>query len=236
MEEIFLDVQRREEIGKTKLKVLRKQGFIPAVIYTQGEKTEPIKVLSREFLRLLHEHHVASIIIHLKMKGETKKIKDRACLVKEVQYDPVRGDVVHIDFNQVSLTKAIKVNVAVVVKGEAVGVKVDGGVLEHVLWEIEVECLPTEIPKEFEVNVSDMKIGDAVHIRDLKTPPAVKILNDPDAIVLSVAPPVKEEAPVAPAEGEEKLEPELIKKKEAPAEEEAETPEEKPKTKEEKQK
>lgn len=237
MEEIFLEVQPRQEAGKAKIKVLRREGFIPAVIYAQGKKTEAIKMLTREFLRLLHEHHAASMVINLKMKEEMKKAKERACLIKEIQYDPVKGDVIHVDFNQISLTKAIKVNVGVVAKGEAVGVKVDGGALEHILWEIEVECLPTEIPKEIEVDVSNLKIADAIHVRDLKVPAGVKILNDPNAIVLSVAPPVKEEVPVTPVEGEEKVEPELIReKKEIPPEEEAEAPKEKPKAKEEKEK
>lgn len=237
MEEIFLEVQPREETGKAKIKVLRRGGFIPAVIYTQGEETETIKIVSREFLRILHEHRAGSIIINLRAKGEAKKNKGRACLIKEVQYNPVKGDVIHVDFNQISLTKAIKVNVGVVAKGESVGVKADGGALEHILWEIEVECLPTEIPKEIEVDVTNLKIGDAIHVRDIKVPPGIKIFNDPDAIILSVVPPMKEEVVVAPVEGEEKAEPEVIReKKEAPAEEEAEAPREKPKAKEEKQK
>ena len=236
MEEIFLEIQPREEAGKAKIKVLRRAGFIPAVVYMQGKKTEPIKIVSREFLRILHEHRAGSIIINLKAKGEAKKAKECACLIKEIQYDPVKGDVIHIDFNQISLTKAIKVNVAVVAKGESVGVKADGGALEHILWEIEVECLPTEIPKEIEVDVTNLKIGDTIHVRDIKLSPGIKILNDADAIILSVVPPMKEEVVVAPVEGEEKAEPEVIReKKEAPAEE-AEAPVEKPKAKEEKQK
>lgn len=236
MEEIFLEVEPREEIGKSKVKALRRQGFIPAVVYTEGKKTDALKVVTREFLRLLHEHHAGSMIINLKLKGEAKKAKDRSCLIKEIQYDSVRGDVMHVDFNQISLTKAIKVNVGVVVKGEAPGVKADGGSLEHILWEIEVECLPTQIPKELEVDINGLKIGDSIHIKDIKVPEGVKIINDPEAIVVSIAAPVKEEVPVAPVEGEVKAEPEVIReKKEVPAEEE-EPGKEKPKAKEEKQK
>jgi large subunit ribosomal protein L25 len=235
MEEIFLDIQPRQELGKSKIKTVRKEGFIPAVIYAQGKKTETIKIENREFLRLVHEHRAESVIINLRLKGEAKKAKDRACLVKEIQYDPVSGEVRHVDFNQISLTKAIKVNVPVAVKGEAVGVKVDAGTLERILWELEVECLPTQIPKELEVEVSNLKIGDAIHVKEIQVPAGVKVLNDPEAIVLSVVPPVKEEVPVAPIEGEEKAEPEVIReKKEAPAEEEAEVPKEKTKAKEEK--
>lgn len=236
MEEIFLEIQPREEIGKAGVKVLRRKGFIPAVVYTQGKETEPIKIVNREFLRLLHEHHVGSVVVHLKAKDEAKKAKERACVIKEIQYDHVKGDVIHVDFNQISLTKAIKVNVGVVAKGEAVGVKADGGTLEHNLWELEIECLPTAIPKQIEVDVSSLKIGDAIQVQDIKPPEGVKILNDAGTIILSVAPPAKEEVPVAAVEGEEKLEPEVIKKKEAVEEEEAEVAKEEPKAKEGKEK
>ncbi|HLD83097.1 MAG TPA: 50S ribosomal protein L25, partial [Candidatus Omnitrophota bacterium] len=117
--------------------------------------------------------------------------------------------------------KAIKVNVPVVAKGEPVGVKQEGGSLEHILWEVEVECLPTEIPKNIEVDVSALKIGDSIHIKDINLPSNIKVLTDPGAIVLSVAAAMKEGVmPVEPAEGEEKQEPEVIReKKEVPAEE-----------------
>ncbi|MCX5714327.1 MAG: 50S ribosomal protein L25, partial [Candidatus Omnitrophica bacterium] len=131
----------------------------------------------------------------------------------------MRGNIVHVDFNEISLTKAIKVNVPVVAKGEPIGVKQDGGSLEHILWEIEVECLPTEIPKEFEVDVSALKIGDSVHIKDLQVAPNIKVINDPHSVILSVAAPIKEEVVAEAVEGEVPQEPEVIKeKKEVPAE------------------
>jgi large subunit ribosomal protein L25 len=115
-----------------------------------------------------------------------------------------------------------------VAKGEPIGVKQEGGSVEHILWEIEVECLPTDIPKEIEVDVSQLKIGDAIHIKDITFPANVKVVNNQEAIVLSVAAPIKEEIPVAPVEGEEKQEPEVIKeKKEVPAEEQEEEDKEK---------
>ena len=142
-------------------------------------------------------------MVNLKPKDD-KKAKGKSCLIKEIQYDPVKGDVIHVDFNEISLTKIIKVNVPVVAKGEPVGVKQEGGSLEHILWEIEVECLPTEIPKNIEVDVSQLKIGDSVHIKDMTFPSQVKVLTAPEAIVFSVSAPVKvEEVVAAPlAEGE----------------------------------
>lgn len=222
MDEIFLDVELRQELGRGKVKDLREQGFIPAVVYAEGKESQAIKVTHRELLRLIHQHRLESVVINLRIKDD-KKQKAKSCLIKEIQYEPVHGDIMHVDFHEVSLTKAIKVNVPVVAKGEAVGVKQDGGSLEHILWEIEVECLPTDIPKEIEVDVSQLKIQDAIHIKDITFPSNVKVLNSPEAIVLSVAPPLKEEVVAVPIEGEEKQEPEVIKeKKEAPAEGEEE--------------
>ena len=215
MEEIILQVEPRESSGKSKNKILRRTGLIPAVVYAKGKKSESLQVPSKEFMRLLHEHHIESVVLMLRMKGEdVKKHKDTACLVKEIQYGAVQGDVVHIDFNEISLTKAIKVNVGIVAKGDAVGVKQDGGILEHLLWEIEIECLPTKIPEQIELDVSALKIGDTIHIKDIKVAEGIKIMNSPDDIVLSVVPPAKEEAAAAPLEGEEvKTEPEVIREK-----------------------
>lgn len=233
MEEVFLDVELRKEIGKSKVKDLRENGFIPAVVYGEGEDSYAIKVAHKQLLQLLHQHRLENAVISIKIKDD-KKGKARSCLIKEIQYDPVKGDIRHIDFNEISLTKVIKVNVPVVAKGEPIGVKQEGGSLEHILWEVEVECLPTEIPKNIEVDVTQLKIGDAIHIKEITFGEKIKVLNDPEAVVLSVASPIKEEIPVTPVEGEEKMEPEVIKeKKEAP--EEAEEEEAKKETKEKKE-
>src|SRR3989338_5086186 len=220
MDEIFLEAELGEEKGRGKVKDLRDKGFIPAVIYADGKESHPLKVSNSALIRLMHQQHrIEGVIINIKIKDD-KKFKSRPCLIKEIQYDPVSGNIKHVDFNQISLTKAIKVNVPVVAKGEPAGVKQEGGALEHILWDIEVECLPTNIPKGFEVDVAQMKIGDSVHVKDLIAPEGVKILNDPASIILSLAAPMKEEVVAAPVEGEVPQEPEGIKeKKEVPAEE-----------------
>ena len=219
MEEIFLEAELREGRGRAHTKDLRETGFIPAVVYAEGKEGQAIKLSHRELIRLFHQHRLESSVINLKIKGD-KKPKGRACLIKEVQYHPVHGDIVHVDFNEISLTKNIKLNVPVVAKGDPVGVKQEGGSLEHILWEVEIECLPTAIPKDIEVDVTQLKIGDSIHIKDIQFPAGVKALNDPDSIVLSVAAPMKEEVVSAEAvEGETAQEPEVIKeKKEVPAE------------------
>lgn len=218
MEEIFLDVQPRQEHGKSEANSLRRQGFIPAVVYKDGETAQALKVSHHDFVRMLHQYRAENIIISLRLDAD-KKQKVKTCMIKELQYDPVHDDILHIDFQEISLTKAIKVNVPVVAKGEPIGVKQEGGALEHVLWEVEVECLPTQIPKNFEADVTNLKIGDSIHLKDIPIPANIKVLADPEAVVFLVAAPMKEEVAAAPLEGEEKLEPEVIKeKKEVPAE------------------
>ncbi|MDP2044101.1 MAG: 50S ribosomal protein L25 [Candidatus Omnitrophota bacterium] len=218
MEEIFLEAELREEKGKGKVKGLRDSGSLPSVVYSHGKDALSIKFSKSALLKLMRQHRLESSIINLKIKDD-KKAKGRPCLVKEIQYDPVREDIIHVDFNEISLTEAIKVNVPIEVKGEAIGVKQEGGSLEHILWEIEVECLPTNIPKHIEVDITALKMGEAIHVKDIVFPSGVKPLNDPAAIVLHVAAPMKEVAPVEPAEGEATQEPEVIKeKKEVPVE------------------
>lgn len=218
MEEIFLDAEIRENLGRAKVKDLREKGLIPGIAYAEGKESQAIQLSRRQLLQLLHQHRLENVVITLKIKDD-KKGKGRPCLIKEVQYEPVSGEIIHVDFNEISLTKVIKVNVPVIAKGEPVGVKLEGGSLEHILWEIEVECLPTDIPKEIEIEVGQLKMGEAIHIKDISFPPKIKVLNDPEAVVLSVVQPIKEEVAAAPAEGEEAQEPEVIKeKKEVPAE------------------
>lgn len=230
MEEILLNAQIRQELGRGKVKDLRDEGFVPAVLYGEGKEALPIKVSRSELLRLIHQHRIEGVVLSLKIKDD-KKQESRSCLIKEIQYDPVHDDIRHVDFNEISLTKEIKVNVPVVAAGEPIGVKQEGGSLEHVLWEIEVECLPTNIPKNIEVDVSQLKIGDSIHVKDLALPPTVKVITSLEAIVFSVAAPMKVEEVVAPpVEGEVPQEPEVIKeKKEVPAEGEVEEGKEKEK-------
>lgn len=235
MEEILLEAEARSEVGKSKVKGLRRKGFIPGVVYSAGKDALSVKMSRHELLQLIHQHRIENVVINLKVKGDKKNIS-RPCMIKEIQHEPVKGDITHIDFNEISLTKEIKVNVPVVTKGEPVGVKQEGGSLEHILWEIEVECLPTDIPKSFEVDVSALKIGDSVHVKDITFPPKIKVLVDSEAVVLSVAAPMKEEVVEAAVEGEEQVEPEVIKeKKEEPVEgQEAEEKEKEKKDKKEK--
>lgn len=227
MKEVILNVDAREETGTSKSNSLRRAGFIPCVVYG-GKKSQALKIKRSELLRFLHEHKGENVIIDLKIAGDTKAVKENTVMIKDIQQDPVSEEVIHVDFNRISLTKTISVKVPVSTKGEAPGVKADGGILEHVLWEMEIECLPKDLPKSIEVDVTSLKIGDAVHVKDIKFPEEIKVKHDPDTIVLSVAAPLKEEA-VSPEEAlgaAAAAEPEVIKEKKK---EEAEGKEAKPK-------
>jgi len=227
MEKINLVAQVRTEFGKSKMNALRRDGFIPAVMYGKGLESLNIKIPRSEFLRFIHEHRIETTVFNLIVKDLDKKEKEYTCMIKEIQYDPLTSEVIHIDFNHISLTKAIKVKVPIVPKGEPVGVKQEGGILERLLWEIEVECLPTNIPSQIEVDVSNLKINDSILVKDIGSlGEGIKILSDSETVLFSVSPPAKEEV-VTEAVTEEKLEPEVIREKKETTEEKSEEKESK---------
>lgn len=214
MEKVSLKTKSREETGKEAVKKLRHQGFIPAVVY-KGSSSLNIKVPLKDLLQTIHTKAGENVIVDLQV--DSKK-PSRTVIIKEIQYHPVRGDVLHVDFNEISLTEVLTVKVPVVAKGEPQGAK-EGGVLEHIIWELEVECLPTQIPENIPVDVSSLNIGDSILVKDLKIPPEVKVLLDLEATVITLAAPHVEEVEAVTAQ-EELTEPEVIMEKK-PKEEEA---------------
>jgi len=231
MEKIYLDCLLREETGKNKVNSLRRNGSVPAVVYGHGKKSLSVKVDRSQLIKFMHAHHGAeNMVITLRISGDDKNKahqEEKAVLIKEIQYHPVRDDILHMDFNQVSLTKVIQVKTPIEAKGEAEGVKQEGGVLTHILWELEIECLPTMIPEKIEVDITNMKIGDSIYVKDLVTPGDVKVLTDIEAIVFTLAPPKKEEVIEEVPEGEVSAEPEVIKEKKEKEEKAEETEEKK---------
>ncbi len=213
MEEIKLDVQIRNQIGRRKVKVVRQENFIPAIVYG-GERKEPtaIKVDRRSYEKIMRVHKGESVVFHLSVMENDKKLRDYAAIVKEEQHHPVSESLLHIDFNRISLTKEIEVKVPVIPRGEAIGVKKDGGSLDSPLRELDIVCLPTNIPANIEIDISALNIGDVIHVKDIVLPENVKTNHDPESIVVSVVPSMKEEAaePVGEVGPEE---PEVIKEK-----------------------
>lgn len=218
MEKVILKADVRKETGKRVAKDLRGKGMVPANVYKSGKAATSLTVSDRELERVLHTKAGENVLITLKVSGGESAAKDRTVLIKEIQRHPVRDNILHVDFNEISLTEVLKVDVPLVAHGEPIGVKADGGLLEHVLRELSVECLPTAIPEKIEVEVSAMKIGEHIMVKDIKVPDGVKVLNDPELIALIVKAPKVEAAAAEAAPGAE--EPELIrKKKEEPPEE-----------------
>ncbi|MFA4991166.1 MAG: 50S ribosomal protein L25 [Candidatus Omnitrophota bacterium] len=225
MEFVELSANLREEKGKQPNKRIRVAGLVPAIVYRKGQETVLLKIDSKKLSRALHTDAGENVIIKLTVEG-AKKQKERIVVIKEVQRDPVKDYLVHVDFNEISLTETLKVKVPITIKGDAPGVKQEGGVLQQILWEVEVECLPTNIPEKIEVDVSGLKMGDAILLKEVRPSEGVKLFGDFEGLVVSVEhPKTVEEAIAAPAAEGEATEPEVIKeKKEKPEEEEGEAP------------
>jgi large subunit ribosomal protein L25 len=201
---------RRSGIGKGVARKLRQTGSIPAVYYGRGEEPIVLTVLVKELEEVILKAEGSNVIVDLKVDGDGGS--DRKALIREIQRDPVGGHILHLDLQHISLTERITVEVPIVLTGTPIGVKDGGGILEHLLREVEVECLPTDIPSRLEIDVSALNIGDSLHVSDLKTDKAT-ILTEGERPIAAVVPPtVLEEAKPA-EEGEAATEPELVKEK-----------------------
>lgn len=213
MEEIKLDVLLRQEIGSNKIRKTYREGFIPAIVYGEKKKAPTvIKVDRKRYEGIMRHHRDQNVLFHLNVLDGEKKLRDYNAIVKEEQHDPVSSKLTHIDFMRISLTEEITVKVAIETKGEPVGVKRDGGSFEHIMWELEVICLPTNIPGKIEVDVSKLEIGDTIHVSDLILPKNVRTKQGAEGVVVTVAAPMKEVAPdVVPDEA--LTEPEVTKEK-----------------------
>jgi large subunit ribosomal protein L25 len=208
MQEKVLNVELRTEKGKNANKRLRDSGFIPGVLYSHGE-SESIKIDKKDFFSLFHGHISESVIFDLNYMDNTD-LKQMA-FVKDYHVDPVSDEVLHVDFFKVTAGEKIQTNVPIEITGTPVGIKM-GGLLEVSEREIEIECLPKNLPSEIVVDVSKLDIGDSIHLRDLEIPEEVTLLSGIDAVIAAVHMPkvakIEEEEEVAEEaaieEGEEK--------------------------------
>lgn len=205
---VSLECARRDGIGKGIARKLRAEGRVPAVFYGRGENSIPLIVGLKELELVIHKSAGSNVIVDVKISGDAAK--DRKALIREIQRDPVAGSILHFDLQHISLTERITVEVPVVLLGIPTGVKDSGGILEHLLREVEVECLPTDIPSKLEVDVSGLNIGDTLHVSDLKAD-RVEIKTEADRAIATVVPPTILEE-VKPAEEAAPIEPELISK------------------------
>ena len=192
-----LTIKRREGTGKQFAKRLRRQGVVPAILYG-GAKNELVTVDPKSVLRMIAGHGSTTQLLTVKMDGEGSS---RLAIIRAMQFDPVSENLIHVDLQEVSTDKPITVRVAVRPVGEAVGVRDTKGILNLVLHEVSVSCLPTVIPERIDADVSELAIGDVLTIADLSVPEGVRVLNDPGQAVATVSPPMAEEevAPVVAA-------------------------------------
>jgi large subunit ribosomal protein L25 len=213
--EAILEATARETFGKNEARRTRREGLVPAVVYgasTGGadRTATPIAVEPKALLKILHSESGANTLISLKLAGGDAKV-----LVKEFQLDPVTRAVLHADFYRVAMDRVIQVTIPVIVKGEPKGVKQQGGILEFIRREIEIECLPGDIPEHVEIDVSELMLHEGVRVRDIATNPKWTPLSEGDMMLVHVIMPKAEEV-AAPAEAAAAptvaAEPEVIKK------------------------
>jgi large subunit ribosomal protein L25 len=224
--EATLEGLKRESFGKNEARRLRAAGRIPAVLYggqKPDEPAEPIAVDPKVLMRILHSEAGVNSLISLSLNGSNTRV-----LVKEYQLDPVTHKILHADFYRVAMDRILQVTIPVVVKGEPKGVKQQGGILDFVHREIEVECLPADIPEKIEIDVSELLLNQAIRVRDIAPDPKWKPITDGDVMLAHVMMPKAEEpeptaADTAAAATAAPAEPEVIKKGkiEKPEEEEA---------------
>lgn len=208
---------KRAETGTRKVRKVREQGLIPAVIYGHKTGTAHINVSKDDLMRHLRSgKHMVDVDI--------EGVKERA-LLKEIQYDAFGDHVIHVDFARIAMDEEVTVSVPIILNGNAIGVT-HGGILQHIIKEIQVTCLPADIPDSIPFRVNELDIDAAVHIKDLPPTPRAKYLGEPEQIVLQIVKPIIEEVAPAPAAGVEAAaaEPEVLKKgkEEVEGEEEAE--------------
>jgi len=202
---IPLKGSRREKLGKGGARKARAAGHIPAVIYGHGEQPAAVTVDRVEFETAIRLHKGGNPIVSLSLDG-----KEHTALLRAAQRDPLSHQIIHVDFQHISLTETVEVKVNVHLVGVPTGVKDGGGILETILREIEVRCLPTAIPSAIDVDVTSLAVGDSIHVRDIKVE-GLTVLSDPDATVAVVAAPTVMEEKPAEAVGEPAVaEPEVV--------------------------
>ena len=199
METVEINIERRTTTGKGAMRRLRAAGRVPAVLYGPKRSATSVAVDAEQFEARVGHLEGSHLIRLLHDGGTDADLRERMVLLREMQRHPVTGRVLHADFYEVDLTERLAVSVPLHFIGKAAGV-VAGGILQPILRELEVECLPTEIPEFIEVDVSPLGIHEAIHLADIKVPEGVQVVGDTTRTVVTVVPPTVEAKPVEAAE------------------------------------
>lgn len=220
--DITVAAEARDSRGKNEARRLRASGFMPAVVYGGTGTPEPIAVNPKEVAKILHSTTGHNTIFNLSVKGANTPV-----MVVDWQYDPIKGSLLHVDLKRIDLAQRLTVKVPVITQGDPKGVKLQGGIHEIVTREIEIECLPDDIPEQFSVDVSGLSIGESVRAGDIPLSGSMKLRSLPDAVISHVVSLRAEETTAAATGGEAAApagEPEVIKKGKKEAEGGAEAP------------
>ena len=210
--DITVEAEARASRGKNEARRTRRAGKIPGVVYGAYKDPVPVAVNPRQISQILHSKTGHNTIFNLNVQGG----EITPVMIVDGQFEPIKGNLLHVDLKRIDLTKRIRVSVPVLTEGEPKGVKQQGGILEFIRREIEIECLPGDIPEHVEVDVSELMLHQGVRVRDLTVDPKWKAVSDADMMLVHVIMPKAEEAP-APAETAAAapatpVEPEVIKK------------------------
>lgn len=201
MKEVTLAAKLRSETGKGAARQLRMAGNIPAVVYGPETEAFSVEVAEKDLRNAVKEATSTSAIFDLDIDGKQNKV-----IIRDIQRDPVTSKVTHVDFHAISMNKPIHITVPIHITGTAVGVKTDGGILQTVMRELDVSCLPKDIPDHIEIDVDELSIGDSIHVRDIEVPNVTILSEERRTIVVVAAPTVTVEPETEEEEGEEGIE------------------------------
>ena len=244
MSNVVLNAEKRSEseLKKNASRRMRASGLVPGTIYGLNLEPVSIKLSANDFKDVLKGRSISNLILDVHVKDDGKEKKETT-LIKEIQKHPINSRLVHVDFIRIQMKKEVETSVPIVIlnEEESAGVKEDGGVIQHSLREIQVSCLPADIPEKIEVDLLELHLGDIVRVEDIKLDEKIKVLSNPDEVIVSIIHPTHLVVEEPEVEAEEEIEaeaeePELItREKEGKEEEEASEAEAKDKGKEEKQ-
>jgi len=217
---IVVKTEKRQDVGTNAARRLRARGFVPAVMYGESMETLPLVLDKKDIVRILRLETGENTIFKVAVDADAYD-----AMIKELQVDPATDELLHVDLIRISMDKPIKVTVPVVHSGEPIGVKTEGGFVDFVTREVEVECLPRDIPESLGIDISELHINQSFKVQGMAVPAGVKILADPNTVLVLISMPHKEEEvfpgekPEGEVAAEEPKEPEVIKKERAEKEE-----------------
>lgn len=210
-EQITIRAEPRNAKGSTAARRTRRAGHLPGVVYGEGKPALAVQVPAHEFEKMLHRHTGEHLIMDLVVGGETRKV-----LLQELQRNPLTGHLMHVDFHEISMSKKLRIEVPITLVGTPIGVSQQGGILDHLLRQVEIECLPADIPEQIAVDVSGLEVGKHLSVRDIRLDPArYTVITAGDIAIAAVSMPKAEEEAAPAAAGEAAAEPEVLTEKKA---------------------